>query len=69
MEKNLKEIECEIAALKIIIKSLLSTLNNKQRYDMLGNISLIIEDRSNKHPKFNDVINLTEQYVKKLMQT
>lgn len=68
MDKNLKEIECEIAALKIVIKSLLSTLNDKQRRDMLGNISLAIEDTSNKYPQLNEIISLTEQYVKKLTQ-
>ncbi|WP_109396862.1 sigma-S stabilization anti-adapter protein IraP [Proteus faecis] len=68
MDKNLKEIECEIAALKIVIKSLLSTLSDKQRRDMLGNISVVLEDTSNKYPQFNEVINLTEQYVKKLTQ-
>lgn len=68
MDQNLKEIECEIAALKIVIKSLLSTLSDKQRRDMLGNISLVIEDTSSKYPQLNEVINLTEQYVKKLTQ-
>lgn len=68
MDKNLKEIECEIAALKIVIKSLLSTLSDKQRRDMLGNISIVLEDTSNKYPKLNEIINLTEQYVRKLTQ-
>ncbi|WP_337226010.1 sigma-S stabilization anti-adapter protein IraP [Proteus terrae] len=68
MDKNLKEIECEIATLKIVIKSLLSTLNDRQRRDMLGNISIVLEDTSNKYPQLNEVINLTEQYVKKLTQ-
>ncbi|EEG85325.1 MULTISPECIES: sigma-S stabilization anti-adapter protein IraP [Proteus] len=68
MDKNLKEIECEIAALKIVIKSLLSTLSDKQRRDMLANISVVLEDTSNKYPQLNEIINLTEQYVKKLTQ-
>lgn len=68
MDKNLKEIECEVAALKIVIKSLLSTLSDKQRRDMLGNISIVLEDTSNKYPQLNEVIHLTEQYVKKLTQ-
>ncbi|MBJ2117152.1 sigma-S stabilization anti-adapter protein IraP [Proteus penneri] len=68
MDKNLKEIECEIAALKIVIKSLLSTLSDKQRRDMLANISVVLEDTSKKYPQLNEIINLTEQYVKKLTQ-
>ncbi len=35
---------------------------------MLGNISLVIEDTSSRYPHHNEVINLTEQYVKKLIQ-
>ncbi|OAT35020.1 sigma-S stabilization anti-adapter protein IraP [Proteus myxofaciens] len=69
MDKHFKEIECEIAALKIVIKSLLTTLNDKQRRDMLGNISLLIEDTSSKYPQFNEIINLTDQYVKKMIQS
>lgn len=72
MDNNLREIECELAALKIVTKSLLCALNDKQRRDMLGdmlgNISLVIEDTSSRYPHHNEVINLTEQYVKKLIQ-
>lgn len=41
MDNNLREIECELAALKIVTKSLLCALNDKQRRDMLGNISYL----------------------------
>ena len=53
---------------KIVTKSLLCALNDKQRRDMLGNISLVIEDTSSRYPHHNEVINLTEQYVKKLIK-
>lgn len=62
MDNNLREIECELAALKIVTKSLLCALNDND--DMLGNISLVIEDTSSRYPHHNEVINLTEQYVK-----
>ncbi|EOE1185294.1 hypothetical protein [Proteus mirabilis] len=68
MDNNLREIECELAALKMVTKSLLCVLSDKQRRDMLGNISLVIEDTSNRYPHHNEVINITEQYVKKLIQ-
>ena len=65
MEKKLVNIEHEVAALKVILKSLLLTLTNKQKESV---INKTIRNAYAEHPQYQDIIEKTEQYIKKILQ-
>ncbi|QAV22184.1 hypothetical protein [Proteus hauseri] len=67
MEKKVINIEYEVAALKVVLKSLLLTLTTKQKELVIRDIDKTINAAYVKHPHHKDVINKTEQYIKKML--
>ncbi|PCQ33987.1 hypothetical protein CQA21_08870 [Proteus mirabilis] len=66
--KKLVNIEHEVAALKVILKSLLLTLTNKQKESVIYDINKTIRNAYAEHPQYQDIIEKTEQYIKKILQ-
>ncbi|HCT1418476.1 hypothetical protein A0O00_06120 [Proteus mirabilis] len=67
-KKKLVNIEHEVAALKVILKSLLLTLTNKQKESVIYDINKTIRNAYAEHPQYQDIIEKTEQYIKKILQ-
>lgn len=67
MEKKVVNIEYEIAAVKVILKALLLTLTDKQKEIVIQDINKTVNDAYIDHPQYQDVINKTEQYIKKML--
>lgn len=67
MEKKIVNIEYEVAALKVIFKALLLTLPHKQKKVVIEDINKTINDAYATHPQYKDIINKTEQYIKKMI--
>lgn len=67
MKKKVINMEYEVAALKVVLKSLLLTLTPKQKQLVIQDIKKTINDASSIYPHCQDVINKTEQYVKKML--
>ncbi|WP_066747384.1 hypothetical protein [Proteus myxofaciens] len=67
MKKKVINMEYEVAALKVVLKSLLLTLTPKQKQLVIQDIKKTINDASSIYPHYQDVINKTEQYVKKML--
>ncbi|MCM2367075.1 hypothetical protein ABN089_01465 [Proteus terrae] len=65
MEKKVVNIEYEIAAVKVVLKALLLTLTDKQKEIVIQDINKTVNDAYIDHPQYQDVINKTEQYIKK----
>lgn len=55
-------------ALKVILKSLLLTLTNKQKESVIYDINKTIRNAYAEHPQYQDIIEKTEQYIKKILQ-
>ncbi|QKD71223.1 hypothetical protein HG541_04840 [Proteus terrae subsp. cibarius] len=60
-------MEYEIAAVKVILKALLLTLTDKQKEIVIQDINKTVNDAYIDHPQYQDVINKTEQYIKKML--
>ncbi|HEK2897989.1 hypothetical protein I5F12_01315 [Proteus cibarius] len=67
MEKKVVNIEYEIAAVKVVLKALLLTLTDKQKEIVIQDINKTVNDAYIDHPQYQDVINKTEQYIKKML--
>ncbi|WP_193014741.1 hypothetical protein [Proteus sp. FME41] len=67
MEKKVVNIEYEVAALKVVMKALLLTLTDKQKEIAIEDINKTVKNAYIAHPHYQDVINKTEQYIKKLL--
>lgn len=67
MEKKVINIEYEVAALKVVLKSLLLTLTSKQKELVIRDIDKTINAAYVDHPQHQDVISKTEQYIKKML--
>lgn len=67
MEKKVINIEYEIAAVKVVLKALLLTLTDKQKEIAIHDINKTVNDAYINHPQYQDVINKTEQYIKKML--
>lgn len=67
MKQKIVNIESEVAALKVILKSILLTLTSKQKELVIQDINKTIHSAYISHPQCQDVINKTEQYIKKML--
>ncbi|WP_337051159.1 hypothetical protein [Proteus terrae] len=67
MEKKVVNIEYEIAVVKVVLKALLLTLTDKQKEIVIQDINKTVNDAYIDHPQYQDVINKTEQYIKKML--
>ena len=52
----------------MILKSLLLTLTNKQKESVIYDINKTISNAYIEHPQYQDIIEKTEQYIKKILQ-
>lgn len=67
MEKNVVNIEYEIAAVKVVLKAFLLTLTDKQKKVVIHDINKTVNDAYINHPQYQDIISKTEQYIKKIL--